>query len=183
MRIREFAIHPELRPFVRSIWQIDIDDAATFGQPWRIVPDGIVELVFNYHKPFALRFGNGQYATLPASFAISQVSTFIEIQPQGHGGFIAVRFEPWGAEQFVSVPVHDFADGLALPKIFGVTKVLKSLHGYLWLATKNNGPHWSNGFFAANCVSTGGRKSSPWYAKSGDERVKFASPSSVNNME
>ncbi|MFQ5525227.1 MAG: helix-turn-helix domain-containing protein [Thermoanaerobaculia bacterium] len=112
MRVREFAVHPELRPFVRSVWSLETEAQASTILPIRIVPDGVVELVFHYRAPFAMRFADGSFEIQPRSFAVSQIRRFVEIRPQGRGGFLAARFEPWGAQQFLSMPIGDLADGL-----------------------------------------------------------------------
>ena len=45
---REFSPHRLLAPCVKLIWAFESDDPSKFGPPNRILPDGIVELVFHY---------------------------------------------------------------------------------------------------------------------------------------
>ena len=108
---REFAPHPFLRPYVKLIWAFESDEPEVFGPPDRILPDGIVELVFHYGDPFRIRFGESAEEIQPRSSAVSQTSRFIEIRPTGGFGLISVRFFPWGACQFFPVPISEFADG------------------------------------------------------------------------
>ncbi len=56
MRYEEFPIDPRLAPYVRLIWHLEIDRPADFGPPERVMPDGIVEIVFPYRAAFDLRF-------------------------------------------------------------------------------------------------------------------------------
>src|SRR5262245_22060544 len=106
----EVPVHPGLAQYVQLMWTLDVDAAASFGQAERILPDGIVEAVFHYRTPFAMRYRDGGFERQPASLVVSQTRSFIEIEPAGPGGFLSVRFFPWGASQFLAVPVSAFAD-------------------------------------------------------------------------
>ena len=108
---RELSPHPLLAPYVNLIWTFESDDPSEFGPPDRILPDGIVELVFHYRDPLLIRFGESTEDIQPRSSAVSQTSRFIEIRPTGGFGLISVRFFPWGACQFFPMPVSEFADG------------------------------------------------------------------------
>ena len=110
LRYREFRCHPALQPFVRLVWMLEVDRPAEFGPAERIVPDGIVEAVFNYRTPLSIQFA-GRSATLqPTSTLVSQTTRYIDIEPTGPCGFVSVRFQPWGAYHFLSCPVADLAD-------------------------------------------------------------------------
>ncbi len=110
IRYREFAVHEALAPYVRLIWLLECDGQAVFGGPERIVADGVVEAIFHYRTPFTMRFADADAARQPVSLLVSQTRRFVEIEPAGAGGFIAVRFHPWGAHQFLPVAVRDVAD-------------------------------------------------------------------------
>ena len=102
--------NPRLARYIRLIWSLELDRAEAFGPPQRIVPDGIVEVVFHYGAPFSMRYAGETFLRQPASFAVSQTRRYLEIVPQGPSGFVAVRFEPWGAHHFFSLPVGEFGD-------------------------------------------------------------------------
>lgn len=110
IRYREFAVHEALAPYVRLIWLLESDGPALFGGPERIVADGVVEAIFHYRTPFTMRFADTRPAEQPVSLLVSQTRRFVEIEPAGAGGFVAVRFQPWGVHQFLPVPVRDVAD-------------------------------------------------------------------------
>ncbi|MXX85430.1 MAG: AraC family transcriptional regulator [Acidobacteria bacterium] len=110
VRYREFAVHEALAPHVRLIWLLECNGPALFGGPERIVADGVVEAIFHYRTPFAMRFADAEATRQPVSLLVSQTRRFVEIEPAGAGGFIAVRFHPWGAHQFLPVPMLDVAD-------------------------------------------------------------------------
>ena len=110
IRYREFAVHDALQPYVRLIWLLECDGPSLFGGPERIVADGVVEAIFHYRTPFKMRFADAEAAAQPVSLLVSQTRRFVEIEPAGAGGFVAVRFQPWGAHQFLPVPMLDVAD-------------------------------------------------------------------------
>jgi AraC-like DNA-binding protein len=78
--------------------------------PERIAPDGVVELVFHYRNPMAMRFADGEFGLQPRSSAVTLTKRFVEIRPTGSTGFLSVRFRPWGAHYFLNLPVADLAD-------------------------------------------------------------------------
>ena len=77
----------------------------------KILPDGIVEIVFHYEQPFITTNYNGKKIKQPKGFAVSQMKHFIEIESDGKIGFISVRFYPWGAHHFFKTPIKSFIDG------------------------------------------------------------------------
>ena len=110
MRSVELMPCQPLRPYVRLIWLLELDDPDEFGPPERITPDGLVELIFHYRTPFACRYAGEELVPQPRTVAVSQTRRFVEIQPRGPAGLISVRFQPWGAFQFFRPPVSELAD-------------------------------------------------------------------------
>src|SRR5215211_2654512 len=106
----EVPVDASLARFVQLIWTLEVADPALFGAAERIVPDGLVEAIFHYRTPFDMRYGGTRFDRQSASVVVSQTRSFIEIQPAGPSGFVAVRFRPWGACQFFRAPVSAFAD-------------------------------------------------------------------------
>lgn len=101
---------PLLRRHIRKVWLLELEAPESFGMPERIVPDGIVEAVFHYGQPFAMRYDGEPFAEQPAGCSISQTHRHLEIRLLGPSGFVAVRFEPWGAHHFFPASVAELAD-------------------------------------------------------------------------
>ena len=110
MRYREFPVDDALAPYVRQIWLLECEGPALFGGPERIVADGVVEAIFHYRRPFTMRFSGADAVAQPVSLLVSQISRYVEIQPAGAGGFVSVRFHPWGAHHFFAVPMREVGD-------------------------------------------------------------------------
>jgi AraC-like DNA-binding protein len=71
----------------------------------RILPDSCVELVFHFRDPFRSHFANGASALQPRSFVAGQMKNFLEIEPAGQMGLIAIRFHARGAYLFFPTPL------------------------------------------------------------------------------
>lgn len=110
MRSLEYIPRPHLRPFVRLIWILEVDELPDSSPPERITPDGLVELVFHYREPLACRYDGDEFSKQPRSVVISQTRRFVEIKSVGPVGLLSVRFQPWGACHFFDSPISEFAD-------------------------------------------------------------------------
>jgi AraC-like DNA-binding protein len=110
MWIGTFTPDPSLARHVQCFTVLELDDPASFGSPERILPDGIVEIVFHYGAPFAMRYAGESFRVQPTSLAVSQTRRFVEIRPTGRSGFVSARLFPWGACHLFDLPVEEFAD-------------------------------------------------------------------------
>jgi AraC-like DNA-binding protein len=112
IRIREYPVHPALAPFVKCVWSLESDGPIRDAARERILPDTCVELVFHFADPFRSYFANGDSAVQPRSFVVGQMSRFLEIEPAGRAGFVAVRFLARGAYLFFQGPLSEVAAGV-----------------------------------------------------------------------
>lgn len=112
IQYRELPIDPALQPYVRLIWTLEVEGIAAFGAPERILPDGGVEVIFHYGKPFDMRYAGEAFSRQPTASVVSQTRRYVEIRPSGPSGFMSVRFHRWGARHFIDVPLNELADRL-----------------------------------------------------------------------
>ena len=105
IRFREYPIHAALAPFVKCIWSMESDRPVYDAPRERILPDSCVELVVHFHDPWRSHFANGASDLQPRSFIAGQMKNFLEIEPAGRMGLIAVRFHARGAYRFFSTPL------------------------------------------------------------------------------
>jgi AraC-like DNA-binding protein len=112
MRIRDYPVHPDLAPFVKCVWSLESDAPIRDAPRERILPDSCVELVFHFADPFRSHFVNGESAVQPRSFVVGQMRRFLEIEPEGRAGFVAVRFHARGAYLFFHRPLSEVAAGV-----------------------------------------------------------------------
>lgn len=105
IRFREYPVHAILAPFVKCIWSIESDRPVYNAPRERILPDSCVELVVHFHEPFRSHFANGTTSLQARSFVAGQMRNFLEIEPAGRMGLIAIRFHARGAYLFFSTPL------------------------------------------------------------------------------
>jgi AraC-like DNA-binding protein len=106
---REYPVPAVLAPFVKCIWSMESDRPIYDAPRERILPDSCVELVIHFHDPFRSHFANGASSVQPRSFIAGQMRNFLEIEPAGRMGLIAVRFRARGAYRFFSTPLSAVA--------------------------------------------------------------------------
>jgi len=99
-----------LRPFVELYWYCATADENDDLSVGRIVPDGLMELVFQFAEPVSIQWAGKAAARQPNSVVVLQTRRYIDLMPQASMGMISVRFRPWGAHAFVKSPLHPFAD-------------------------------------------------------------------------
>lgn len=120
IHFREYSIHPALAPFVKCIWSMESDRPIQDAPRERILPDSCVELVVHFADPFRSHFANGASDLQPRSFIAGQMKNFLEIEPAGRIGVVAVRFHARGAYLFLPAPLSAVAAALVeLKEIWG----------------------------------------------------------------
>ena len=109
MKYHEFQLNNSLTDYIQTIWGMESESDEDIYPRSLIMPDGTVEIIFHYEKPFYTWQDDKQFIQ-PENFAISMMRKFIEIGSSGNTGFISVRFYPWGAYHFFSEPIQGFLD-------------------------------------------------------------------------
>jgi AraC-like DNA-binding protein len=117
---REYPVHAALAPFVKCIWSVESDGPIYDAPRERILPDSCVELVVHFHDPFRSHFANGASDLQSRSFVAGQMKNFLEIEPAGRMGLIAVRFHARGAYLFFPTPLSAVTAALVeLEEVWG----------------------------------------------------------------
>lgn len=118
MNYREYKPTSALAPYVKCVWMLD---GMTTGSRERILPDGCIELIFNYGDPYTQHIGHADKCQ-PFSFIHGQLAHFIEISSSGVTGILGVRFHPFGLSAFVRCSVDAFTQSVVtLEDVFGKT--------------------------------------------------------------
>jgi AraC-like DNA-binding protein len=112
VRFSEYPVPLALVPFVKCIWSQESDVPILDANRERILPDSCVELVFHFRDPFRTHFADGTNALQSCSFVVGQMKRFLEIEPAGRMGLIAVRFYARGAYLFFQRPLSVVAAGI-----------------------------------------------------------------------
>jgi AraC-like DNA-binding protein len=112
IQYREYPIPANLAPFVKCIWSLEGNQPSYKAPRERILPDGCVELVFHSRDPFWTHFAIGKSSVQPQSFVVGQMNRFMEIEPRGRIGFVAIRFHAYGAYRFLPGSLKAVAAGV-----------------------------------------------------------------------
>jgi AraC-like DNA-binding protein len=126
IRMREYRIHPALRPHVKCLWSLESPGPLHDAGRERILPDSCVELVFHFQDPYRSHFPNGESALQPRSFVVGQMRRVLEIIESSRG---QVRVNDLAAEIGVSCRhlTRQFERAVGLsPKEFG--RISRFLH-------------------------------------------------------
>ena len=130
MKYKEFKPSAELAEYIQLIWFLESENEEELYPRERILPDGIIEMVFHYNDPFFTYSTDGVKQKQPQAFIISQLKEFIELESDGEMGFISVRFFPWGAYHFFDKPIKDVVDNTySLKEVYpdSIDRVLNEL--------------------------------------------------------
>lgn len=90
-------------------------------EPYRVIPQGCVELMFFYKKPY-VKIGKNKkdIEKYESSVIRGQQSAFVDLQATGDIGIFSVLFKPHGAMMFFSLPLNQLKDqSVALSDIAG----------------------------------------------------------------
>ena len=111
MKYIEYKPSELLSEYIQLIWIAEAESPEDYYPREKVLPDGIVEIIFHFADPFITYNINGEGLKQSKGFAISQMKNFIEIESDGNIGFVSVRFYPWGAHHFFDFPISNFLDG------------------------------------------------------------------------
>lgn len=109
LKYREHPVHPALAPFVKVLWSLESERPIHNAPRERILPDGCVEFVIHYRDPLRTYHGHAPGSVQPRALVVGQMRQFLELEPAGRVGFVAVRFHVRGAYRFFRGPLSDAA--------------------------------------------------------------------------
>ncbi len=104
VRYREIRPSEPLRPFVSSLWVLELDGADR--TPQRVVPDGHAELIVNWEHPFEA-FEAGSWQRQPGIFLAGQIAGPLLLRPNGRARMMGIGFHPHGAASLLATPMQE----------------------------------------------------------------------------
>ncbi len=120
MNYQTFIPHDQLKPFVKFFWLLEDKSDLPANSCERILPDGCLELIFNFGDPFFRVYGNNLRQLQPRSFIHGQIKSFIDVQSSGRTGIIGARFHPSGLSPFIRESIASLNNSaVSLEDIFG----------------------------------------------------------------
>ncbi|PHI20918.1 AraC family transcriptional regulator [Lewinellaceae bacterium SD302] len=111
--------HPDLRPFVKCYWTLEIPSSKAPARN-TIVPDGCIKLIFHHADPYRHLPTDGPPIQLPSCFVVGQLTQPYAVEPMGKTATFFVCFHPNGFLPFTSLPIREMENkAIPLSTVFG----------------------------------------------------------------
>ncbi|MBL7748475.1 MAG: AraC family transcriptional regulator [Chitinophagaceae bacterium] len=119
MNYQQYEVRQPLNSFVKCFWSLEAP-ASPIPEKQRIVPDGCMEMIFNYGDRYQQFFEDGSSLIQPQCFVFGQITVPLEIVPTGTTGIIAARFHPDGFQPFSPLTIQEMTNrAVPLYELFG----------------------------------------------------------------
>lgn len=109
MEYREYQPHHLLKSYVECYWSA-LADKPPFREQESLIPDGTIELMFNFGDDYA-QFVNNKKVTVKGSHIIGIRKHSLFISQTNRQNFFSVRFKPGGSYPFFRIPAYLFSNG------------------------------------------------------------------------
>lgn len=119
MKYNSYEPSPALLAFIKCYWTLE-EDAQEYPEVQRIVPDGCMEMIFQFGDVFRQKSKDGSSFLQPKSFVFGQITETLEIEPTGVTNIFSIRFQPGGFSPFSSSALKSMENKpVALNELFG----------------------------------------------------------------
>lgn len=113
MDYQTFEPTDELSPFIKCYWTLE-SPAESLPEKQRIIPDGCMEMIFNYGDLYRQYLADGSSLLQPRCFVFGQITAPLEVEPCGSTAIFSVRFHPQGFIPFATLPLKQM-ENTAVP--------------------------------------------------------------------
>jgi len=100
---------PALERYVECYWSLEAEAGEASRET--VMPDGCVEVVANFGRPF-LRCDGGSKEEQRELIAAGQIRCALELEPTGRVELFGIRFQPAGAGMFLDVPMAELSGAI-----------------------------------------------------------------------
>jgi AraC-like DNA-binding protein len=119
MSYKAYTPNIDVAAFVKCYWTLDTPKEIK-PEKQRIVPDGCVEMIFEYGDSYRQYRSDGSFFIQPKCFVFGQITEPLEIEATGETGIFAVRFHPEGFIPFATIPIIEMENRpVPLAELFG----------------------------------------------------------------
>jgi len=108
MEYREYKPHKSLSQFIECYWSAKADKPP-FREEESLIPDGTIELMFNFGDDYA-QINEGGRDIIKGSHIIGIRKQTLFISQTNRQNFFSIRFRPGGTYPFFKVPAYLFAN-------------------------------------------------------------------------
>lgn len=105
---------------VKSYWELSYDRDEMSGEPEPVLPDGCVEIIFDFCDRFVTYHANDFTTVQPRSIVAGQLSSRLLIGPSGNTDIFGVRLRPEAGFALLGISMAEIRDQIVdLRNIFG----------------------------------------------------------------
>ena len=119
MVYKEYLPNALLAPYIECYWSA-IADNPPFQEEEALIPDGTIELMFNYGDPY-FQVIDHQKIKVKGSHVIGVRSKSLWISQSANQNFFCIRFKPGGTYPFFKIPAYLFSN-----QFIGIDDLLNS---------------------------------------------------------
>ncbi len=128
MNYAEAAPSPFLADFVKCFWALEYENAQP-TDPEPVIPDGCIEIIFNFSDRFRRFHPNGKIETQASCLIAGQMHSGILLGPSGNVDLFGIRFHPAGAFRFMRFEMKELSDRIdPLESVLGSSVALVEEH-------------------------------------------------------
>lgn len=109
MNYETFEPHPDLSAIVKCHWILEVP-GNTAAVKQRVIPDGCIEMCFILGDDVKRFTSETEYIVQPRAMVIGQITKPYYVQPIGEVNTFAVRFYPYGFDNFINRPIRELAN-------------------------------------------------------------------------
>ncbi|MBK8466919.1 MAG: AraC family transcriptional regulator [Chloracidobacterium sp.] len=95
---------------VKSYWELSYGRDEMSGEPEPVLPDGSVELIFDFCDRFVTYFADGFTQFQPRSIVAGQLTTRLSIGPSGDTDIFGVRLRPEAGSALLGISMAEIRD-------------------------------------------------------------------------
>ncbi len=128
MKYQTYKPDPQLEALVKFYWTLEVPFDPNH-QKQKIVPDGCIEMTFNFGDPIKRYTSETEFEVHPNAMLMGQRTKSFEILPMGHVDTFAICFYPIGFANFIDVSLDTLVDKeTALEVLFGRAEAIPLEH-------------------------------------------------------
>lgn len=127
MFYKEILPSPQLIPFVKHFWILEMDIADGTAHVDCIAPTGFGQLLLSYGESHKTTLVNSNYSTTERYYLVGQNTKPMRIENRGIYRIMGVIFTPTGLFHFIRIPLSNFND-----QFFAVNQIEESVDKQLF---------------------------------------------------
>lgn len=130
MDYKTFPPNPDLAPFVKCYWTLEVP-ANPEAPRQRIIPDGCIEMAFILGDDIKRYTSGGTFILQPRAMVLGQTLEPFYIEPTGYVNTFAIRFYPYGFANFVTTPIEKMANTETPLELLFEVDAARRVHGQI----------------------------------------------------